>query len=100
MMASKHNGTIYTGMTNDLLKRVYEHKKGIKEGYTKKYNIKMLVYYEQTTDVNYAIQREKQLKWWKRNWKIELIETQNPEWNDLYYELGGTDELYDDFPLR
>lgn len=60
----------------------------------------MLVYYEQTDDVSYAIEREKQLKWWKREWKINLIESINPEWNDLYYELGGTDDLYDDFPLR
>jgi len=99
-MASKKNGTLYTGMTNDLLFRVYEHKKDIKEGFTKKYNIKMLVYYEQTDDVSYAIEREKQLKWWRRKWKIELIETENPGWNDLYYELGGTDDLFVDFPLR
>lgn len=100
IMASKKNGTLYLGMTNDLLFRVYEHKKGIKEGFTKKYNVKMLVYYEQADDVSYAIEREKQLKSWKREWKINLIESLNPEWNDLYYELGGTDDLFDDFSLR
>lgn len=62
ILASKRNGTLYIGMTDDLLFRVYEHKKGLKEGFTKKYNVKILVYYEQTDDVNYAIQREKQLK--------------------------------------
>ena len=100
IMASKRNGTLYIGMTNDLLKRVYEHKKKLIDGFTKKYNVSMLVYFEQTNDVSYAIQREKQLKWWKRKWKIDLIESMNSEWKDLYYEHGGTDDLYDDFPMR
>ncbi len=87
ILASQRNGTLYVGMTNDLIKRVYEHKQGLVEGFTKKYNVHMLVYYEQTNDVNAAITREKQLKKWKREWKLNLIEEFNPEWKDLYYEL-------------
>ena len=74
ILASKKNGTLYIGVTNDLIRRVYEHKEGIIEGFTKKYNIKNLVYYEIHTDINEAIKREKALKKWKRDWKIELIE--------------------------
>lgn len=70
-------------MTNDLIRRVFEHKSGTIEGFTKKYSIDKLVYYESTTDVNEAILREKRLKKWKREWKIELIEKSNPEWRDL-----------------
>ncbi len=100
ILASKRNGTLYIGMTNDLLMRTYEHKKGLKEGFTKKYNVNKLVYFEQTNDVRYALEREKQLKKWNRKWKLRLIEENNPDWNDLYYEHGGTDSLYDDYPLR
>lgn len=70
-------------MTNDLVRRVYEHKSGFIKGFTKKYSINKLVYFESTTDVNEAILREKRLKKWKRQWKIELIEKSNPEWRDL-----------------
>ena len=70
-------------MTNDLIRRVYEHKSGLIEGFTKKYSINKLVYFESTTDVNEAILREKRLKKWKRQWKIELIEKSNPDWQDL-----------------
>ena len=87
ILASKKNGTLYIGMTSDLIKRVFEHKEGLVEGFTKKYNVKKLVYYEKTNNVEEAIKREKGLKKWKRNWKIELIEKQNPKWSDLYYEL-------------
>jgi len=83
ILASKKNGTLYIGMTNDLVRRVYEHKSGFIEGFTKKYSINRLVYFESTTDVNEAILREKRLKKWKRQWKIELIEKSNPEWRDL-----------------
>jgi putative endonuclease len=86
MMASKKNGTIYIGMTNDLIKRVYAHKNDLVEGFTKKYGVHQLVYYEKTEEAKSAIQREKQLKKWNRSWKIELIEKMNPEWKDLYDE--------------
>jgi putative endonuclease len=86
-LASKPNGTLYIGVTIDLLKRVKEHKEDITEGFTKRYQIHTLVYYEQTESIISAIQREKQMKKWKRNWKIELIEKSNPEWKDLYEEL-------------
>ena len=87
ILASKRNGTLYIGVTSDLVKRVYEHKQGFVGGFTKKYNVHQLVYLEETGDVNSAIRREKQLKKWKRQWKIELIEKSNPEWRDLYYEI-------------
>ena len=85
--ASKRNGTLYIGVTSNLKKRVYEHKEGLVEGFTKKYNVDKLVYFETTNDINSAIQREKQLKNWKRDWKIKLIEIENPCWIDLYYNL-------------
>ena len=83
ILASKRNGTMYVGMTNDLTRRVYEHKSGLIEGFTKKYIVDKLVYFESTADVNEAILREKRLKKWKRQWKIELIEKSNPDWRDL-----------------
>ena len=86
-MASKRNGTLYIGVTNDLVKRVYEHKNGLIEGFSKKYGVRMLVYYEQTNDSYSAIEREKRLKKWKRQWKIELIQKSNPGWRDLYFDL-------------
>ena len=78
--------TLYTGVTNDLLRRVYEHKNKMVEGFTKKYNITKLVYYEDTNDVEEAIAREKQIKGWLRRKKIALIESMNPEWKDLSEE--------------
>ena len=84
MLASKRNGTLYIGVTNDLARRVYEHKEGLVEGFTKKYKVDRLVYFEETNDVESAIIREKRLKKWNRQWKIELIEKGNPEWKDLY----------------
>jgi putative endonuclease len=83
ILASKRNGNLYTGISNDLTRRVYEHKSGLIEGFTKKYSINKLVYFESTNDVNEAILREKRLKKWKRQWKIELIEKSNPDWRDL-----------------
>ena len=86
-MASQRNGTIYIGVTNNLIRRVYEHKHDYMEGFTKQYGVHHLVYYEATESIEGAIQREKTLKRWKREWKLELIEKFNPEWKDLYVEL-------------
>ena len=87
ILASERNGTLYIGVTNDLVRRVYEHKNGLVEGFTKKYKIHNLVYYESSENIESAIQREKILKSWNRKWKLDLIEKNNPEWNDLYNEL-------------
>ena len=78
---------LYIGVTNNLARRIYEHKNNLVEGYTKKYNIKNLVYFEITPDIKSAIVREKQMKKWYRKWKIELIEKENPNWIDLYGKL-------------
>ncbi|MEA1936687.1 MAG: GIY-YIG nuclease family protein [Patescibacteria group bacterium] len=85
--ASKRNGTLYIGITSNLKKRIYEHKEGLADSFTKKYKINKLVYFETTNNVNSAILREKQMKKWKREWKINLIEKENPCWTDLYYNL-------------
>jgi putative endonuclease len=87
ILASKKHGTLYIGVTNDLIKRSFEHKNDLVEGFTKKYGVHQLVYFEQTSDVNSAITREKQIKKWRRRWKIELIEEKNPEWKDLFLDL-------------
>ena len=87
MMTNKRKGTIYTGVTNDLTVRVWQHKNNIFEGFTKKYKLYKLVHYEQYEDINSAIEREKQVKKWRRQWKLELIEKLNPEWNDLYEDI-------------
>jgi putative endonuclease len=88
-LASKENGTLYTGVTNNLMRRVFEHREGFVDGFTKKYNVKRLVYYELHNEVKEAITREKQIKEWKRQWKINLIEKDNPLWRDLYEDLTG-----------
>jgi putative endonuclease len=87
IMASKRNGTIYTGVTSDLIKRVYEHKQGIIPGFTKTYDCNLLVYYEQCDSMIGAIERGKQLKGGSRKKKLELIESMNPEWEDLYEDF-------------
>lgn len=87
MLASKRNGTLYAGVTSDLLKRVWEHKNDLIDGFTKKYRIHHLVWFEVHEDMHAAIIREKNIKAWKRAWKIELIEEANPEWIDLYNGL-------------
>jgi putative endonuclease len=87
ILASKKIGTLYIGVTSDLVKRVYEHKHNLVEGFTQKYNVHNLVYYETTQNIESAITREKQLKKWNRKWKLELIEKQNPSWKDLYEEI-------------
>lgn len=80
---SSHRGTLYTGVTNDLMRRMYEHQHKLVEGFTKKYNVSKLVYYETTTDVESAIAREKQIKGWVRSKKVSHIESMNPYWEDL-----------------
>jgi putative endonuclease len=83
IMASERNGTLYIGVTGALGERVWQHQQGLVEGFTKRYGVKMLVWYETFEDVHVAIQRETRLKKWKRRWKLELIEKTNPEWKDL-----------------
>jgi putative endonuclease len=87
LLASKKNGTLYIGVTSDIIKRVYEHKNKSADGFTEKYDVSLLVYYEIFDDIVSAIEREKQLKNWKRAWKVTLIEKENSEWNDLYETL-------------
>ncbi|NHZ85744.1 MAG: GIY-YIG nuclease family protein [Planctomycetia bacterium] len=83
ILASKRNGTLYTGVTNNLERRIYEHKNNLIEGFTKKYSVHKLVYYEETNDINEALLYEKRIKKWNRTWKIRLIEQDNPGWKDL-----------------
>jgi putative endonuclease len=87
MLASKRNGTLYIGVTSDLAKRVWEHKNNIVEGFTKRYAVHHLVWYELHESMDSAIQREKRLKEWKRVWKLELIESANSSWQDLYHTI-------------
>jgi len=87
ILASKRNGTLYTGVTSDLPKRISEHKNDVAEGFTKRYGVHTLVYVEYLADIRAAIAREKQIKKWNRAWKVELIEKDNPEWRDLYEDL-------------
>jgi len=87
ILASKKNGTLYLGVTNDLAYRVWQHKNDVHDGFTKKYGVHRLVWYEESADIEAAILREKQMKKWRRQWKIDLIEEDNPHWNDLYEEL-------------
>ena len=88
ILASKRNGTLYIGVTNNLIRRVSEHTYGTHEGFTKKYNVHRLVYYEEFSDIIDAIQREKRLKKWNRAWKIRLIQGVNPSWEDLRTECN------------
>ena len=87
ILASRQNGTLYIGVTNDLLRRIYQHKTNMVEGFTRKYQLHRLVYYEVFPTIESAIIREKQLKKWRRHWKISLIEEINPNWDDLYDEV-------------
>jgi putative endonuclease len=87
LLASKPYGTLYTGVTSDLIKRIWQHREGLADGFTKKYDVKCLVWYETHDEILEAIRREKQLKEWKREWKIRLIHERNPVWRDLYPEL-------------
>jgi putative endonuclease len=87
MLASRRNGTLYVGVTSDLVKRVWEHKNNAVEGFTQRYGVHTLVWYEPHESMMSAIEREKAIKEWKRAWKLELIEKQNPQWRDLYPEI-------------
>src|SRR3954452_11025849 len=89
ILASRIDGTLYIGVTNDLIRRVAEHRLELVDGFTKKYEVHRLVYFEQFDDAENAIRREKRLKRWNRDWKIRLIEERNPKWNDLYPEIAG-----------
>ena len=86
-MANKQNGTIYVGVTSNLIKRIYEHRNQLCPGFTKEYGLNKLVYYEVYDEIMPAIEREKQLKKWNREWKIDLIEKENPNWDDLYESI-------------
>jgi len=88
ILASKRCGAVYVGVTNDLVRRVWEHREGIADSHTKRYWIKRLVYFEDHATAEAAIQREKRLKRWRRTWKDELIESRNPDWRDLYDEIA------------
>jgi putative endonuclease len=87
ILTNKYNNVLYVGITNDLIRRTYEHKKNLVDGFTSKYNVHKLVYYDYTEDVMSAITREKQIKGWNREKKINLIKSMNPGWNDLYDEI-------------
>ncbi len=87
IMTNRPNGTLYVGVTNDLSRRVWEHREGAADGFTKRYGLKRLVYAERHEDIQTAIQREKTIKHWSRAWRVHLILAENPEWNDLYDQL-------------
>lgn len=87
ILASKRNGTLYIGVTSNLHKRIWEHREGFADGFTKKYSVYRLVYYELFADMYNAITREKRLKKWRRAWKIRLIEEKNPRWDDLWQQI-------------
>lgn len=89
MMTNRKDGTLYIGVTSDLVRRVFEHREGAITGFTKRYNLTRLVYFEAFDDPENAILREKRMKKWERKWKVELIERDNPDWRDLYPEICG-----------
>jgi putative endonuclease len=86
-MTNRRDGTLYVGVTSDLVRRCYEHRNGLTDGFTKQYGLKSLVYFETYDDIRLAIQREKTIKHWPRAWKIRLIHSTNPEWDDLYASI-------------
>tara|TARA_R110000787_G_scaffold63679_4_gene143487 strand:- start:52195 stop:52488 length:294 start_codon:yes stop_codon:yes gene_type:complete len=89
IMSSGRHGTLYIGITSDLVRRVWQHREGETDGFTQKYGIKMLVYFECHNDIASAIAREKAMKKWSRSWKVRLIEESNPIWRDLWFEIVG-----------
>ena len=86
---NKRNGTLYVGVTNDIARRTWEHREGLNDGFTRRYGAKRPVYVEAHDDVDQAIMREKKLKRWRRAWKLDLIEKDNPDWRDLFDDLNG-----------
>lgn len=88
VLASRRNGTLYVGVTNDLVRRIWEHREGVVEGFSNRYGVKQLVHFEEYPDVRDALQREKNLKHWSRAWKLQLIEGSNPDWRDLYEDIA------------
>ncbi len=88
ILASRRNGTLYVGVTNDIARRVFEHREGQAGSFTGRYGVHRLVYVEAHDDIRYAIQREKRIKRWQRRWKLDLIERRNPDWRDLYEDIG------------
>ena len=91
ILASERNGTLYIGVTSDLVGRIFQHRTGVTGGFTAKHRVTRLVYFEVHVDIEMAISREKQLKKWRRRWKLELIEQENPSWRDLWSEIAGSD---------
>ena len=89
IMASKRNGTLYIGVTSNLLQRVWQHREGVVDGFTNTYDVKMLVWYEQHESMESAIRREKAMKKWNRAWKLKVIEATNPAWRDLWNDITG-----------
>ena len=89
LTASKRNGTLYLGVTRDLVRRTHEHKETVTKGFTRRYGADRLVWFESHTDVEAAILREKEIKKWRRAWKLELIGKENPQWRDLYGEISS-----------
>lgn len=93
ILASRRNGTLYTGVTSDLVKRIWQHREEVVDGFTKRYGVHTLVYYELHDDIARAITREKQVKRWRRKWKVRMIERMNPEWRDLYPDITNGSPL-------
>ncbi len=89
MMANRKHGTLYTGVTNDLLRRTHEHREGLVRGFTKKHGCNMLVWFEPYDAIEFAIAHEKRLKKWHRAWKERMIEERNPDWRDLWWQISG-----------
>ena len=97
ILANRRNGTLYIGVTSNLIQRAWQHREGVVDGFTKENDVKTLVYYEVHDTAESAITREKQMKEWQRAWKMELIEKDNPQWNDLYDSLNGADASISEF---
>jgi putative endonuclease len=93
ILASRPNGTLYTGVTGDLVRRIWEHRSGFVEGFTKRYRVRRLVYFELHENIEEAINREKRIKKWRRAWKIDLIEESNPRWRDLWPTIIGREDV-------
>jgi putative endonuclease len=98
ILTNRPRGVLYTGVTNNLLRRIWEHRQGKAPGFTCKYRLRQLVYYEHCADIEVALTREKQLKRWRRVWKLELIERTNPDWNDLYAVIAQSDGTHASVP--